>query len=562
MARRAVLWRALAAVGGLALAGALTVAVVPAGALPGDESSSAVPAVDWAPCTTAGFAGFDCATYRVPLDYDDPESASVQLALVRRPADDPASKIGSLFLNPGGPGESGIAFARGAVTNLFNSEIRQKFDIIGFDPRGVGQSTAIQCYSTDAEWQTTLGPALEVPISLTEIATTLRAYQTYSQDCGANVGRLLEHVSTLDVARDLDLLRQAVGDGALTYAGYSYGTAIGATYANLFPDKVRAVLLDGMVDPAERTQRSLLNELNRAGGLETALNAFLRACEAAGPACDFSPGDPARKFAELRERLRREPAVVNGTTRTISWFTNYVGLQLYRPSMFAALASTLQMLYAQVVPDAATSVAGQTTEAVRQRAASALASADVEPLGEAYAANAFDVQTAVNCVDKRLPRGQTAWPLIASVFEALNRTFGRYQAFSGSVCGTWPVVTDERYAGPWDRPTANTLLVVGIYYDPATPYLFAQRAVGELGNARLLSLAGYGHTSIRSTSTCLAQHTNAYLLTGVVPPDGTVCRPNSMPFGLPVDSATPPDQLVLPLPTDLASLDGQGGDGQ
>jgi pimeloyl-ACP methyl ester carboxylesterase len=351
-------------------------------------------------------------------------------------------------------------------------------------------------------------------------------------------------MSTLNVAKDLDLLRQAVGDSKLTYAGYSYGTLIGATYANLFPGRVRALLLDGMVDPAERTQRSLLNELNRAGGFETALRGFLELCAASGPGCAFSSGDPKAKFVALRERLRRGPLTLSdGSTVNISQLTDYVAGNLYDPGAFPEMAETLQALYAEAFP-ASTAASGATTAARRSASAALARSGSFRPLGEAYSFNGTDTLFAVNCLDKKLPRGQALWPAIAVGFEAVHRTFGRTQAYTAAVCATWPVVTTERYAGPWDRRTSNTVLIVGTAYDPATPYLFAQRATQQLGRARLLTLDGYGHTSILS-STCIDEKTNNYILTGAVPPAGTVCEPDALPFDTAAAATTAAEKAVL-----------------
>ncbi len=539
--------RGLVAAAGAALAASLAVAVAPVGAAP---AAGAAAPVDWAPCPT--FAGFDCASYPVPLDHADPDGPTVRLALIRRPAEDQAAKVGSLFVNPGGPGEPGLAFARGAVANLADAETRRTFDIVGFDPRGVGESSPIECFGTIEEFVATLDPALEVPIGAAEVGATLAAYRAYTDACAARGGPLLPHVSTLNVARDLDLLRQAVGDEQLTFAGYSYGTLIGATYANLYPDRVRALVLDGMVDPVGRTRLSLVNELERAGGFETALKAFLAACAASGPGCAFSADDPAAKWVAIRERLRSGPATLAGAPVTISSITNYVAGQLYRPSQFRTTAGVLQTLYLELFPlpaepapvpapqaaarAAAPSAADDADDAALPSAgevAAELATAGrFGALSDAYPGNFFDALYAVNCLDKRLPRDQRAYPLTAAGFEAVHRTFGRWQAFSASVCATWPA-TGERYAGPWNRPTANPLLVVGVEYDPATPYVFAQRGVRQLADARLLTLAGFGHTSTRSPSTCLREKVNAYLQRGELPAEGTVCQPNAPPFPAP-----------------------------
>ena len=507
------------------LGSGLAVPLGPAAPIATAAPRPVVAPVNWSPC--ASDSRFDCATYRVPLDHARPNGAAIALALTRRPADDPTNKIGSLFLNPGGPGAAGIQFAQGASQLAFNAEVRRRFDIVGFDPRGVGASAPIQCFATDGEYERVLGPALSMPIGAAEETRTLTAYRSYTEACRRNGGPLLQYLSTLNVVKDLDLLRQAVGDRQLTYAGYSYGTLIGATYAAVFPGRSRALLLDGMVDPEQRMQRSVANELDRAGGFEVALAGFLDSCAVAGARCRFAGGTAAatrQKFDALRERLRQGPVRSEDGSVTISDATTEVARSLYDASQFPYLGDYLQRLHESAFPAAAARTqrsAGRGTDRLRVRA----------PEAE-YTYNNDDIERAVNCVDKRLPRPQALWRPLVAQFERAHRTFGRWEVYGSIPCATWPVVTNDRYPGPWNTPRTNPVLIVGNYYDPPTRYLFAQRAVRELGRARLLSLDGFGHTAILG-SACINDRVSTYLLSQTLPPEGTVCRPDRQPFASP-----------------------------
>jgi len=202
---------------------------------------------------SAGLAGlgdgFDCATARVPLDYDEPTGRAIELALIRLPATDRARRIGSLFVNPGGPGNSGVQFVREAARATYPAEVRARFDIVGFDPRGVAASTPVRCFANDSDRQQFFADYNVLPVTGTELAAQVDKAVDLARRCQARVGWLLPHLSTANVARDLDLLRKAVGDTRLSYIGYSYGTYLGATYANLFPNRVRALALDANSDP-------------------------------------------------------------------------------------------------------------------------------------------------------------------------------------------------------------------------------------------------------------------------------------------------------------------------
>ncbi len=292
--------RAIGPRGRLALAALLvgTAALTPA-------IAAAVPApkLSWRPCADADQQGFECATARrVPLDYDNPRGRKIYLAMIRQRATDPGHRIGSLFYNPGGPGGAGTALP--LLIDLFPAAVRARFDIVSWDPRGVGASTPVKCFAPpQAENESDFLDGLVVgnsfPVGNAEMGTWIQRYRGLGRRCERRSGGLLRHVSTTDTARDLNLLRRAVGDRRLSYLGVSYGTFLGATYANLFPDRVRALVLDGNLNPRAYVRPQI--EANggrflptdvRARADESAaatLNAFLDLCGVQTPPNVRSP---------------------------------------------------------------------------------------------------------------------------------------------------------------------------------------------------------------------------------------------------------------------------------
>lgn len=506
--------RKVAVRAGIALA---TLSAVIAAPLPAVAAPAAAPSLSWSACTEEDLAGYQCATTEVPLDHDRPGGPTTTIALARRPAGDPAQRIGTIFVNPGGPGGAG-RFMATIAGQLVSADVLARFDIVGFDPRGIGASDPLQCFATDAEAEALLAQMKYVPLSKQDIASTLRANYAYTEGCKRNAGPLLEHMSTLNVAKDLDLLRRRVGDAKLSYIGYSYGTHLGATYVNLFPGKVRAVVLDGNVDPDQRANRRLANKFDRAGGFELALDGFLRACDAAGPACALS-GDARAKYEKVRLRFRQGPVTLPGYgVVTIDDLTSFVSSTMYDVAAFPEAAEVLRLAYDTITgAPAVLKAPTRDLKAVPARGG----------MPDAYSYTGNDAFFAVNCADAPLPRNPALYPGFAKVFEAAHPTFGRAEAFGEVGCANWPRVT-ERYAGPWDRKTSATVLLVNPTYDPATRYDFARRMERELGNARLLTMTGFGHTS--SFSACVTDWYTKYLIAGTVPPKGTVCEQDRAPF--------------------------------
>ncbi|MFJ7157306.1 alpha/beta hydrolase [Streptomyces sp. NPDC101118] len=494
--------------------------------------------VEWTPCNPDPSKPdpriYDCAVYPVPLDYADPSGEQIGIAMMRRRAGDPAKRIGSLFLNPGGPGGSGYLWA---TTARFEPRVQEHFDVIGFDPRGVARSNPLRCFTTNEEADGVFGRMTGVPVTRAEVDGTLAATRDYTDACGRNAGPLIRHMSTINVVRDLDRMRQAVGDERLTFAGFSYGTLIGSTYANMYPDKVRAIIIDGNVDPNLRLHNGLEYDRQRAtGGFELALAEFLKRCAAAGtPRCAFAEGDTRAKFDAIRDHLRTAPVTLpSGAEVTLSSFTSQVANALYAQSRLAPLAAALEALH-QVIGEQQGLAPGARGTAAG--AADRLAKVVPAALREAPADSPYtsdDSYYGVNCQDKPYPSNPRAFALVARAWEHGAPTFGRYQAFDAPACATWPspARSAERYAGPWNRRTANKVMVIGNTFDPATQYRFSQRMQRQLGNSVLVTVDMIEHCAV-GRSKALNALVTSYLVDGTAPKPGQVLKPDLDPFPTP-----------------------------
>jgi pimeloyl-ACP methyl ester carboxylesterase len=443
----------------------------------------APPPLGWSQCG----ADRQCSTLVVPVDYSRPGGVRIGVALRRRPASDPAHRIGSLVLNPGGPGGSGIA-ALEQDLGLLPAAVLARFDVVAFDPRGIGASDALHCTG-----DTYAGPAPDPdPQTAQAEQQLLTADRDYADSCARSGGWLLAHVGTADVARDLDELRAALGDAGLTYLGISYGTFLGAEYAGMFPTHVRAMVLDGAIDPSLPTD-ALANA--QAEGFEQSLDAFL---------AWWRPGSDAHaEFEGIAASLRAHPLAVGSRALGPAQFYTGVFGTLYARSFWPSLSRALG-------------------------AAAAGNGAPMLGLYDAYEHTGdptFDGDTnnAVNCLDHPVPTDPAVFPSRAAQAAAMAPDFGPLFAWGGLVCAVWPVPSSAfRSPAPVHAPGAPPILVVGTTGDPATPYAWAKGLASQLAHGVLLTRVGEDHVAI-FYSACVRGWDASYLVDVQPPPSGTVC---------------------------------------
>lgn len=471
--------------------------------------------LEWRDCGE----GHQCSTATVPIDYADPGGDTIELALLRAPAtgDD---RLGSLLVNPGGPGASGVEYAQ-LAGSVVTEQVRERYDIVGFDPRGVAGSSPVDCID-DAELDDYLA-ADPTPDDDAEIADMEESVRDLAAGCQARSGELVPHIGTADVARDLDVLRAALGDEKLNYLGKSYGTFIGALYADQFPDRVGRLVLDGAIDPT-LTGDDL--GLGQARGFERALSTFLTWCFAQDNCAVGSSEDEARAtLAGLLRQADEEPLATDDDNRPLTESMAFYGIILplyltadegYEPlneALDLALTEddgTLLMTFADLYLE-------RNTDGT-------------------YNGNANEVISLVNCKDH--PESATADEAKAGLaeFTAASEVFGPFLAWGGLGCSALAEGLDDAGTDPTASPTgdpaphppvtapgADPILVVGTTGDPATPYEWAQALAEQLSSGTLLTYDSTVHTAYLAGSDCIDAAVDTYLLDGTVPDDGTSC---------------------------------------
>ena len=441
--------------------------------------------------------GFQCATLTVPLDDAKPALGTVGLAMTRHKAT--GDRIGTLFVNPGGPGASAVDYVKAVYTGIPKT-VREHFDIAAFDPRGVGKTSPVRCLSTgelDAYFH--VDP---VPDDDRELTALDSANKKLAAGCQAKSGRVLPYVDTVTVARDLERARIAVGDAKLTYLGYSYGTAIGASYLDQFPTHVRAMVLDGALDPSLSWDQLLAGQ---SMGFDVALGAFLADCQKKG--CAFREkvkGDLTQAYDDLARKVETKPLPGSGS-RTVGpgEFSYGVGQALYSTSLWPYLAQAL-------------------SEAVDGQGRTLLALSDeyLERSDKGYA-NLIEANVAVNCVDRPWPREIKPYQDLAVEVGRKYPRFGPSIALSGLGCAVWktPVTgTPHKVTAPGSPP----VVVLGNTRDPATPYVWAKALAAQLSNGVLLTHEGDGHTVYRNSApSCIKDPVSTYLVTLKAPKPAT-----------------------------------------
>lgn len=443
-----------------------------------------------------------CADADVPLDWDDPEGETITIALRRVPASS-GSPQGSLLVNPGGPGRSAIdsmSFFRQQVSR----EVLAAYDLVAFDPRGVQHSSPVTCVDpAELDEFTSWVPDFATDAG---IAEAIERNGEFGRACLERTGDLLAHVDTRSAARDMDVLRSALGDEALTYLGYSYGTELGATYAALYPERVGRLVLDGALDP---TLDSGQVAAGQAAGFESALRAYVTDCQA-GPSCPLDGDVDAglTQIGRMFDRVRANP-LPTGSDRevTVALAFSGVAAALYTqaswPLLTQALTAAIDRGDGSILIQLSDSYFGRQSDG-------------------SYSSNQNEAFSAVLCLDDRPSAEPADMRAAAAEIESVAPTVGEFFAYGGAACADWPapvVGSLESYAAEGAAP----VVVVGTTNDPATPYAWAQSLSTLLSSAVLLTYEGEGHTAYGRSNQCVKSAVDTYLLTGEAPADGTTC---------------------------------------
>lgn len=458
---------------------------------------------------TCGVPGFECATMKAPLDYAKPTAGDIRLAVARKKATGKGKPLGSLMVNPGGPGGSAVGYLQQYAGIGYPAEVRARYDMVAMDPRGVARSEPVECLggrAMDAFTQTDT-----TPDDKRETTQLVGEYKKFAEGCGAHSPDVLRHVSTIEAARDMDILRAVLGDRKLTYVGASYGTFLGATYAGLFPDKVGRVVLDGAMDPSLPARRM---NLDQTAGFETAFQSFAKDCVRQ---TDCPLGGKGTKPAQVGDNLKAffkkldahpvPTGDADGRKLGEALATTGVIAAMYDEAAWPQLREAL-------------------TSAMKENDGAGLlvlSDSYYERDADGRYSNLMFANAAVNCLD--LPAAFSSPDQVEQAlpaFEKASPVFGDGLAWASLNCAYWPVrATGEPHR--IEAKGAAPIVVVGTTRDPATPYRWAQSLARQLSSARLLTYVGDGHTAYGRGSSCIDSAIDRYLLRGTPPGEGKRC---------------------------------------
>lgn len=453
--------------------------------------------LEWTTCGSE-----QCADATVPLDWAEPGGDTITLALRRIPASS-GSPIGSLLVNPGGPGRSAID-SIGYFRQVVSRDVLAAYDLVAFDPRGVQHSSPVTCVDPAEldemaawvpDWSTDAG-----------MAEAVARNAEFGRACLERTGELLGHVDTPSAARDMDVLRAVLGDEALSFLGFSYGTELGATYAALFPERVGRLVLDGALDP---TLDSGEVAAGQAAGFESALRAYVTDCQA-GAACplDGDVDDGLARIAQMFDRTRANP-LPTGTERELTSSLAFSGVaaalyaQTSWPLLTQALTKAIDAGDGSVLLQLADSYYGRGPDGT-------------------YSSNQNEAFSAILCLDDRPSAEPEDMRADAAEVTAVAPTVGHFFSYGGASCAQWPVPAVGSLES-YEAPGAAPIVVVGTTNDPATPYAWAQSLAKLLSSAVLLTFEGEGHTAYGRSNQCIKDAVDTYLLTGEAPADGATC---------------------------------------
>ena len=458
--------------------------------------------VDWSEC---GLEQTFCASIQVPAKWSEPEGETLKIALAYRSADREA--IGSVIFNPGGPGASGVSFIKDSGEQLGTAKLRASYNLIGFDPRGVGQSEpTVKCLDAKQTNDFLYGNSDYELGTAADISDTRASLKKFADACLKNTGPNIANIDTVSAARDLDVIRALVGQQELTYLGFSYGTFLGTTYAELFPDRVGRMVLDGAINPLLSESEQNVAQLV---GFDQALKNYLSNCLSTTE-CPFtgSLADAQKRIVRFLSSLEIKPIpTADGRELTIWSAITGIIMPMYSKSFWPALNQAFEEGFSG---DGTTFIRLADTYNDRNEDGT-------------FATNVLEANISISCLDGRMRTdAKSISAQNAKVLEA-SPTLGRYWQFGGLTCEQWPfpVVSSPK---SYRASGSNPILVVGTTGDPATPYSQAvQLAEDVLENATLITFNGEGHTAYGQGSTCVNEAVDNYLLNGIVPDEDPNC---------------------------------------